>query len=131
MQFLFDDLLKIFYLFFTQTVTEEYLILGQEIEKANNIVIVGGGATGVEMAGEIGDKYKLKKIVLIHSHEELVCDGMGPKFQTNIKSGLENMNVELFLGDKVENMTDLDFSVYKRQTIKTSKVGTFKNYIPN
>jgi len=104
-----------------ETVTEEYLILGQEIEKANNIVIVGGGATGVEMAGEIGDKYKLKKIVLIHSHEELVCDGMGPKFQTNIKSGLENMNVELFLGDKVENMTDLDFSVYKRQTIKTSK----------
>ena len=34
------------------------------------------------------------------------------------------MNVELLLEEKVENLTDLDFNVFKRQTLKTSKVNS-------
>ena len=51
--------------------TDEYQKVSQEIEKANDIVIVGGGATGVELAGEICDKYKMKKLTLIHSRQIL------------------------------------------------------------
>ena len=35
----------------------------QEIQKAENIVIVGGGAVGVEMAGEIATDYPGQKNV--------------------------------------------------------------------
>ena len=103
--------------------TDEYQKVSQEIEKANDIVIVGGGATGVELAGEICDKYKMKKLVLIHSSQILVAD-FSQKFQTSLKSGLESLNVELLLEEKVENMTDLSFNVFKRQTLKTSKVNS-------
>ena len=57
--------------------TDEYLKVSQEIEKANDIVIIGGGATGVELAGEICDKYKMKKLVLIHSSQILGAKYLG------------------------------------------------------
>ena len=107
--------------------TDEYHKVSQEIEKANDIVIVGGGATGVELAGEICDKYKMKKLVLIHSSQILVAD-FSQKFQASLKSGLESLNVELLLEEKVENMTDLSFNVFKRQTLKTSKVNSNNSY---
>ncbi|KAK9388420.1 hypothetical protein V1515DRAFT_614984 [Lipomyces mesembrius] len=40
------------------------------IEKSYNILIIGGGATGAELAAEIADRYRSKKkVTLIHSRE--------------------------------------------------------------
>ena len=96
--------------------------VSKEIEKANDIVIIGGGPTGVELAGEIGEKYKMKKMVIIQSNEILGGAELTQKFQSNLKAGLENINVEIHLGERVENLDELSFAVYKRQTVKTSKV---------
>ena len=41
----------------------EYETLAEAIEKSDEIVIIGGGPVGVEMAGEIVDGYKDKKIL--------------------------------------------------------------------
>jgi len=65
--------------------TADYQSLNDELEKANDIVIVGGGAVGVELAGEIADKYKMKNITIIHPSQELVASGLGDKFQNCIK----------------------------------------------
>ena len=43
-----------------------------QIDKANNVIIVGGGAVGIELAGEIADKYSAKMITIIHSNTSLV-----------------------------------------------------------
>lgn len=40
--------------------------------KAKKIVIIGGGAVGVELAGEILGKYKDKEITLVHSSDKLI-----------------------------------------------------------
>ena len=74
------------------------------------------------MAGEICEKYKMKKVVVIHSNEILAGAELSPKFQANIKAGLEYLNVELLLGERVENLDELSFNVCKKQTIRTSKV---------
>jgi len=104
-----------------EAVIEEYLEVSKEIEKANDIVIIGGGPTGVEIAGEIGEKYKMKKIVIIQSNEILGGAELTQKFQSNLKAGLENINVELYLGERVANLDELSFAVCKRQPVKTSK----------
>ena len=108
------------------TATQEYLGLSEAIEKANDIVIVGGGAVGVEIAGEIGDKYNYKKMTLIHPSEFLVHPDFGPKFQTNIKWALDRHRVRLLLGDRVENLADLSTGTCLKQTVKTKKGETIE-----
>ena len=44
------------------------------IEAAQNIVIIGAGATGIEMAGEIVERFAGKKVTLISSSSSL-CEG--------------------------------------------------------
>lgn len=45
-----------------------------EIDKANSIMVIGGGATGVELAAEIEHKYrKTKKIGLANNQDRLLA----------------------------------------------------------
>ncbi|XP_023333938.1 apoptosis-inducing factor 2 [Eurytemora carolleeae] len=74
--------------------TEEYKNISEEISKARSIMIVGAGAVGVEMAGEIREKYSETKITIVSSQETLVAD-FTPKFQKNIKSILEDQNIQV------------------------------------
>jgi len=88
---------------------------GENIEKASKIVIVGGGPVGIEMAGEILDRYKDKKITLVHSREQFL--DLGDKFSNNTKAMLEAAGVELRLGRKVQNLKDLTPNVVKTQSV--------------
>ena len=103
-------------------VATQYQRLNEDIEKSETILIVGGGPVGVELAGEIGYKYKEKKIVLVHPREELVDPDFGTSFQSKIKASLKSMKVTLVLGDRVENFQDLTVGKYFKQTVKTQKV---------
>merc|ERR1719461_97429 len=45
-----------------------YEKIAEEIDKAKKILIVGGGPVGLELAGEISDKYdKKKEVTILHS----------------------------------------------------------------
>jgi NADH dehydrogenase FAD-containing subunit len=81
----------------TQAATAQYEELGGEIDKASNIIIIGGGAVGVEFAGEIADKYKAKRITIIHRTESLVSYQYGSSFQKRLKSCLDSKSIELLL----------------------------------
>ncbi len=43
-----------------------------KLSKSKNIIIIGGGLVGVELAGEILSKYKDKLITIVHSGEKLI-----------------------------------------------------------
>ena len=79
---------------------EHIFFLIIQIEKSQNVVIVGGGAVGVEFAGEIVDKYPDKQVTIIHSNANLVTKNFGEKFCENIKDQLEkSFKVNLLLGE--------------------------------
>ncbi|KAF4424745.1 hypothetical protein F53441_14218, partial [Fusarium austroafricanum] len=44
----------------------------QGIKNAKSIVIVGGGAVGVQMATDLGEVYPEKKVTLVHSRDRLM-----------------------------------------------------------
>ena len=92
------------------------------MDKAVNVLIVGGGAVGVELAGEIGEKYKAKNVILVHGSELLVGSNLGPSFQTRVRQGLEKFNVQLFLGDRVEDLNTLTLNTFAKQTVRTRNV---------
>lgn len=60
---------------------------------------MGGGAVGVEMAGEIADKYSAKLITVIHSRSCLVSPTFGERFQTKLQDVLLEKNIQTLLGD--------------------------------
>ena len=60
--------------------------------------MIGGGATGTEMAAELVVKYPEKQVTLLHSRENLVNDDFSQKFQKKLKGILKRFKVNLILG---------------------------------
>jgi NADH dehydrogenase FAD-containing subunit len=77
----------------------------ERIEHAQDIVIVGGGAAGVEVAGDTKSKYPQKKVTLVHSREHLL-NSFGPGLHERAKQALEEMGVKIYLSERVTSAID-------------------------
>ncbi|KAF8517270.1 FAD/NAD-binding domain-containing protein [Hysterangium stoloniferum] len=75
----------------------------EKIKAAKSIAIAGGGAVGVEVAGEISHYYPEKHVTIVHSGKALLNDAYPAKFRKDVARRLTKRNVELILGDKIEN----------------------------
>jgi len=95
--------------------------IGSEIYKSSKVVIVGGGAVGVEMAGEIKDRYPDKEVTIIHSRDHLVTMSFGSKFQSNVQDILTDKCVSVILEDRVSNLSTLVGNKCMKQTVSTDK----------
>ena len=69
--------------------------MSEAVAAAKNILIVGGGPVGVELAGEIVDQHKDKNITIVTKSEKLVTPDFDEKFQNSIKSLIEQNNVKV------------------------------------
>lgn len=77
------------------------------IAAARNIVIIGGGAVGIEMAGEIASSFKgSKKVTLVHAQNKLINATYNDKFRDGLKKQLIDLGVTLHLGDRIEGEYD-------------------------
>ena len=65
----------------------------EAVAEAGDIVIVGGGPVGVEMAGEIRDKHGDKNITLVSSSDKLVSRDFDDKFQNTLKAVMDRRKV--------------------------------------
>jgi len=70
------------------------------IKAAESIVIVGGGAAGVELAGDIKSKYSGKQVTLVHSRKQLL-NSFGSDLHEVAQKTLEELGVDLCLGERV------------------------------
>ena len=78
---------------------QEAKVMAENIEKAEKVVIIGGGPVGFELAGEIFDKYKQeKKVTIVSSSEKLVSSDFSAKFDASVKYLWESAGVEVVVG---------------------------------
>lgn len=70
------------------------------IKDADNLVVVGGGAAGVEVATDAKNLYPDKHVTLVHSRGA-VMHRFGKELQNEAASGLEGLGVEVILNDRV------------------------------
>jgi len=70
----------------------------KKLVKASNIVIIGGGPVGVELAGEIADYYPEKNITLIQKSERLL-NGFRQKTSDTAHKLLSKLGVRVLLND--------------------------------
>jgi len=79
-------------------VLPQYAEIADKISKAQNIVCVGAGSTGLEAATEISCKYPEKKITIVHSRPKLFDDGtfkqaFGDKLEEHITRSFPNVTL--------------------------------------
>lgn len=71
-----------------------------KIKSSSSILIIGGGPTGVELAGEIAVDYPEKKVTLVHKGSRLL-EFIGPKASDKALNWLLSKKVEVILGQTI------------------------------
>lgn len=89
----------------------------QGIEKASKIVVVGGGAAGVEVATDAKALYPEKQVILVHSRTA-VMHRFGQGLQKAAMEGLERLGVEVIVEERVVK----EDSVAGTVTLRSGKV---------
>ncbi|KAG0270197.1 Apoptosis-inducing factor 2 [Linnemannia exigua] len=80
----------------------------EDLKKSKSVVVVGGGACGVELAGEIKNAFPDKKVTLIHSSQTLVdYPGYSPALKAGALTHLRELGVDVVLGvqAQIEGLT--------------------------
>jgi len=74
----------------------------EKFRAAADIVIVGGGAVGVELSGEIRDEHPDKKITIVHAQDNLLNETYPAKYRNRVKAGVAARGIDLVLNEYVE-----------------------------
>nr|GEX44766.1 apoptosis-inducing factor homolog B [Tanacetum cinerariifolium] len=87
----------------------------EKIKAAQSVLIVGGGPTGVQLAGEIAVDFLEKKITLVHKGERLL-GFLGPKASKKTLDWLTSKHIEV----KLEQTVNLEDVADGSRLLKTS-----------
>lgn len=88
---------------YTMTKLYDVQALKDSLTQYETIGIIGGGFIGVEVAEQLA---KLgKKVKLIHSPSHLMNKPFDPEFSQRIQTALEEIGVEVFTQDRVQELT--------------------------
>lgn len=99
----------------------QYIEENQKIQSAHSILIVGGGPTGVELAGEIATDFPEKKVTLVHKAPRLL-EFIGTKAADKTLRWLRSRKVEVKLEQAVDlNSTSDGGQVYQTSTGESIK----------
>lgn len=117
---------------------QEMLAEHTSLAAAKSVLVIGGGAVGVEFAGEIASAFPDKTITLSHSGDVLLS-GMKPKAQQKALEQLTakgvivkfNRRYALEKGQNEEADTNLYRCSKSQESIKADKVYTCVGMVPN
>lgn len=82
---------------------DDAIDLRRRIADAERVVIVGGGATGVQLAGAVASKHRQIDVVLIEASDSLLA-GLGEATGVDAARILRQRGVELRLGAEVDEI---------------------------
>ncbi|EQC25352.1 hypothetical protein SDRG_16762 [Saprolegnia diclina VS20] len=101
------------------TIEASLLETYDRIAAASSVLIIGGGAVGCEIAGEIATTYPGKTVTLVDGSKELVSTAVvSDKFRSRLADGLTQRGVKLILGERLPER--LTAHSYTTQTITLS-----------
>ncbi|KAL2825079.1 putative apoptosis-inducing factor [Aspergillus cavernicola] len=113
----------------TEATKEALHALQASIKAAKTILVVGGGSTGVETAGELAFEYKDKKKIILATSTAHVLPGCPLSVSTNAESLLRSLNVGLRLKTTVKTENPLPGGGYQI-TFSNGEILPVDMYIP-
>ncbi|KAB8232458.1 putative pyridine nucleotide-disulfide oxidoreductase AMID-like [Aspergillus alliaceus] len=96
---------------------KEALSHKEDIRNAHDgVVIIGGGAVGVEMAAELKELDSQQKVTLVHSRDRLLsAEPLPDDFKERVVTILKEAGVEVILGQRVIDTTAVEAEDGKRK----------------
>ncbi|KZS91692.1 FAD/NAD-P-binding domain-containing protein [Sistotremastrum niveocremeum HHB9708] len=76
----------------------------EKFKQANSYALVGAGAVGIELAGELRDVYPNKKITLIHGDSMFLNDTYPAKFRKDIERRIRIRRIDVLLSNHVDTI---------------------------
>ncbi|XP_066410793.1 ferroptosis suppressor protein 1 [Molothrus aeneus] len=107
-----------------ESAIQTYEDMVKEVEKSQRILVVGGGAAGVEMAAEIKTEYPDKEVTLIHSKTALADVELLPSVRQEVKEILLRKGVQLLLSEKVSDIENLRPNQFQKDMVVRTERGT-------
>jgi len=92
-----------------------------QLVKAQTVAIIGGGLVGVELAGEIVEKYPQKKIILIHAADKLMPRNNARSIHLATKY-LVKKGVQLWYNELVKESTNGNIVTASGKTLAADMV---------
>jgi NADH dehydrogenase FAD-containing subunit len=91
----------------------------ERIKQAQRVIVVGGGAAGMEVASDTKSKYPGKDVTLIHSRDRLL-NNFGPLLHTKAMEALDALGVKTYLNERATTGVDEEYP--KEVTLKSGVV---------
>ena len=83
----------------------------QKLVNAKNVLIIGGGIVGIELAAEIVTAFKDKRVTIVHSKSELV-ERSNKKVRDYVKKFLVGKGVKIIFNDRIDTGVSSDERSY-------------------
>ena len=83
----------------TATAISRYRESHDELARAGRVLIVGAGPTGLELAGEISDRWPEKRITILESEPDILAGPYRQDLRDELRRQLEERGVEFVLGE--------------------------------
>ncbi len=109
---------------------QEMLNEHSSLAAAKSVLVIGGGAVGVEFAGEIASAFPHKDITLAHSSNTLL-DDMKPKAQRKALEQLTARGVKVKFGRRFMKYGDVYRCANSNESIRADMVYTCIGMVPN
>ncbi|KIN02988.1 hypothetical protein OIDMADRAFT_52805 [Oidiodendron maius Zn] len=77
----------------------------RRVKQSSNIVIIGGGAVGVQMATDIKELYPNKSVTLVHSRQ-LLMNKFHHKLHEIVEKSCADLSIKMVLGSRVKLPTN-------------------------
>ncbi|KAB8209634.1 hypothetical protein BDV34DRAFT_18095 [Aspergillus parasiticus] len=90
----------------------------EKLRAATNVVIVGGGAAGIELVADAKSRYSEKNVTLVHSRKTLL-GRFGPRLGKKALQALEELGVRTIMGERVlsDNAEDGNVTLSSGETL--------------
>ncbi|QRV76818.1 apoptosis-inducing factor 2 [Ceratobasidium sp. AG-Ba] len=80
---------------------EHFKSYRKKVSAADHILIIGGGAVGLEYAGELRHYTPEKEVTLVHAQKELMNQTYPSKYRKSLLDGITKLGVKVILGDRI------------------------------
>ncbi|KAF9528078.1 hypothetical protein CPB83DRAFT_907221 [Crepidotus variabilis] len=86
----------------------------KKFRDSRDVVLVGGGAIGFELAGEIKDAYPGARVTIVHKQTLPLNDTYPERWRKRVLAGAEKRGIAVLLGDAVDNFTPTNKKISTR-----------------